>query len=223
MDGAGRDDRADDTHTQGDAAALDELVDDLGLLHRRGGIERADQLPELLLRTFGVEDESQDTRDQRQDRDRREEQLEGDRAGEEGTLVIRERRNDGARVADECPDRCQDAASLFGDGFSGAFVSDLSALVSLFVSPLVSDFVSPLESPLAGALVSPFLSALLAPSAELFSAGRLSVLYQPEPLNTIAGIDSRRRGFLPQLGHFSSESSLNDWTAENTWPQWSQR
>ena len=38
---------------------------------------------------------------------------------------------------------------------------------------------------------------------ELFSPGRLSVLYQPEPLKTIAGIDRRRRGFLPQLGHFS--------------------
>ena len=53
--------------------------------------------------------------------------------------------------------------------------------------------------------------------------GRLSVLYQPEPLKTIAGIDMRRRGFLPQFGHFSSASSLNDWTAEKTWPQWSQR
>jgi len=38
-------------------------------------------------------------------------------------------------------------------------------------------------------------------------------------LNTIAGIDSRRRGFFPQLGHFSRDSSLNDWTAEKTWPQ----
>jgi hypothetical protein len=55
--------------------------------------------------------------------------------------------------------------------------------------------------------------------SELFSPGRLSVLYQPEPLKTIAGVEMRRRGFFPQLGHFSSASSLNDWTAENTWPQ----
>jgi hypothetical protein len=216
VDGAGRDDRADDTETQGDAAPFDELIDDLGLLRRRRGIERADQLPELLLGALGSEDESQDAGDERQDRYGREEELEGDRTGEEGTLVVSERRQDGARVADECPDRGQDAASLFGAGLSAAFVSDL-------VSPFVSALVSLLESLFTSDLLSLFLSELLVLSDELFSPGRLSVLYQPDPLKTIAGIDRRRRGFLPQLGHFCSASSLNDWTAENTWPQWSQR
>jgi hypothetical protein len=174
-----------------------------------------DQLRQLLLRPLRPEDESEDADDERQDRDDREEQLEGDAAREERAFVVRERRGDGPSVADQCPDQRQDEASLFCDGFSGAFVSDLSDLLSPFVSVLVSLLVSPLVS----ALASPFLSALAVPSDELLSAGRLSVLYQPEPLKTIAGIERRRRGFFPQLGHFSSASSLNDWTAEKTWPQ----
>ena len=52
---------------------------------------------------------------------------------------------------------------------------------------------------------------------------RESVLYQPEPLNTMAGGTMSLRGRFPQLGQVSSGSSLNDWTAENAWPQWSQR
>jgi hypothetical protein len=194
---------------------LNELVDDPRLLRGGRGIKRADQLRQLLLRALRPEDKSEDADDEREDRDDREEQLERDSAREERAFVIRERRCDGTRVADQCSDQRQDAASLFGAGLSDAFVSDLPDPLSPFASVLVSLFVSLLVSVLA----SPFLSALAAPSDELFSAGRLSVLYQPEPLKTIAGIDSRRRGFFPQFGHFSSASSLNDWTAEKTWPQ----
>jgi hypothetical protein len=165
------------------------------------------------LRPLRSEHESEETHDQRQQRDQGEEQLVGDRAGEERTLVGGERGDDGARVADDGPGGYQDAASLFGDGFSGAFVS---VFLSLFVSLLVSLLLSLLVS----VFVSLFLSALLPPpSSDPFWAGRLSVLYQPEPLKTIAGVEIRRRGFLPQFGHFSIGSSLYDCTAENTWPQ----
>ena len=93
------------------------------------------------------------------------------------------------------------------------------AFVSVFLSPFVSLF-SPFASLLVSVLVSVFVSVFFsAVASDVFSAGLLSVLYQPEPLNTIAGVEIRRRGFLPQLGHFSSASSLNDCTAENTWPQ----
>lgn len=54
-------------------------------------------------------------------------------------------------------------------------------------------------------------------------APRLSLMYQPDPLNTIAGFERSRRGGLPQLGHAVSASSLKDWTALKAWPQWSQR
>jgi hypothetical protein len=219
VDRAGREDRSDEPDAKRDPAPLDELADELGLLRGRRRVQVADQLPELLLRELRSKSESEDADDEGKERDRGEEQLEGDRAREERAFVVPERPGDGARVADECPDRCQDAASLFGDGLSGAFDSDLSAFLSPLVSPFVSVFVSPLESPFVSVLLSPFFSALADPSDEPFSAGRLSVLYQPEPLKTIAGIDRRRRGFFPQLGHFSSDSSLNDWTAENTWPQ----
>ena len=83
------------------------------------------------------------------------------------------------------------------------FFSPFSGFVDGFVSLLVSVFVS-------------FVSFV---SPSLLLAGRLSVLYQPEPLNTIADGTMRRRGFLPQLGHFPSGSSWNDWTALKTCPQ----
>lgn len=59
-----------------------------------------------------------------------------------------------------------------------------------------------------------------------FSAGaddaRLSVLYQPDPLNTIADGVIRRRGRFPHVGHRSTGGSLYDRTTENACPQWSQ-
>jgi hypothetical protein len=213
---AGREDRADDADAERDRTTVDELARDARLLRCRRGVDVPDELDELLLRAFGSEDESEDPDDERQERDGREEQLEGDRPRQEGAFVIGERGGDGARVAGECSGLDQDAASLFGAGLSGAFVSDFfSVLVSLLGSLLASDFAS--------LFLSLFASVLELPESELFSAGRLSVLYQPDPLKTMAGVEMRRRGFLPQLGHFSRASSLNDWTAENTWPQWSQR
>jgi hypothetical protein len=210
--GTRREHRSDETDAERDPAALDELAHDARLARCRRRIDIANELRQLLLRQLGSVDEAEDADGESGQRDQCEEDLEGDPSGEERALVGSEGGGDGAGVAGERLDRDQDAASLFGAGFSDAFVSDF---LSLFVSP----FVSVLVSPLASDFVSLFLSALTAPSAELLSAGRLSVLYQPDPLNTIAGAEMRRRGRLPQLGHFSSASSLNDWTAENTCPQ----
>jgi hypothetical protein len=225
---SGRQERAEDTDAQRDRTAVDELARDPRLLRRRRRVDVPDELDELLLRALGAVDESEDPDDERQKRDGGEEELERDRAREEGTFVVREGGGDGARVADECPDGGQDAASLVGAGLSGAFVSDFfSAFVSPVVSPFASDFVSLFLSLFlslfASLFASLFVSELALAESELFSAGRLSVLYQPDPLKTMAGVEMRRRGFLPQLGHFSSALSLYDWTAENTWPQWSQR
>jgi hypothetical protein len=194
--------------TERHAATLDERARDALLLRRGRRVDVADERAQLLLRALGPVDESEQADDQREQRDGREEQLERDGAREERTFVRRERGGDGSAVTEERPDRCQDAASLFGAGLSGDFVS---VFLSAFVSDLDSVFVS--------LLASPFLSAAAAPSSDAFDAGRLSVLYHPDPLNTIAGVDRRRRGCFPQLGHFWSASSLNDCTAENTWPQ----
>ena len=211
MDRASREDRADDADAQRELTTRDELARDARLLRRCGWIEVAEKLDQLLLRAVRPVDESDDTDEQCEQRDQRKEELVRDRAREERAFVIPERGRDGARVADERPDPCQDAASLFGDGLSGAFDSD-------FFSVFVSLFASPLVSLLASDFVSLFLSAVELLASD-FSAGRLSVLYQPEPLKTIAGVDISLRGFFPQLGHFSSGSSLYDCTAENTWPQ----
>src|SRR5207237_463844 len=83
-------------------------------------------LDELLLRPLRPVDEAEDPDDEREERDQREEQLIRDGAREERAFVGREGRGDGARVADQGPDRRQDAASLFdpaslfGADFSGA-------------------------------------------------------------------------------------------------------
>jgi hypothetical protein len=71
--------------------------------------------------------------------------------------------------------------------------------------------------------VSVFVSVLAGSPASLGAFPRESVLYQPEPLNTIAGVVISLRGRLPQFGHFSMGPSLNDWTAEKRWPHLSQR
>ena len=122
-----------------------------------------------MLRPFRPVDEAEDPDDQREERDQREEQLIRDRACEERTFVGREGRGDGARVADQGPDRRQDAASLFdppplfGAGLSGAFVS-------VFLSPFVSLF-SPFASLLVSVLVSVFVSVFF--SAVAYSLLRI--------------------------------------------------
>jgi hypothetical protein len=152
---------------------------------------------ELGLRTVGSEREPKDPDDEREDRDQREEDLVRDAAGEEGPVVVEEALD---RPASPPKRDGYDAASPFGADFSD-FAPGLS---SDFDSFLPSDFVS------------------VPPPVSLFGAGRLSVLYHPDPLNTIAGAVKSRRGRRPQLGHFSNGGSLNDWTDEKLWPQWSQ-
>ena len=80
---AGRQEGPEDPDTQRDRAAVDELARDPRLLRRRGRIDVADELDELLLRPLRAVDESEDADDQREERDGRKEQLERDRAGEE--------------------------------------------------------------------------------------------------------------------------------------------
>lgn len=71
--------------------------------------------------------------------------------------------------------------------------------------------------------VSGFVSEVDDPLLSLFGLVRLSVLYQPAPLKTIAGAVISLLGGFPQFGHVSIGDSLNVWTAENAWPQASQR
>ena len=65
----------------------------------------------------------------------------------------------------------------------------------------------------------PLGAASFAPSFDEAGDERLSVLYQPDPLKTIAGAVMRRRGRFPQFGHAATGSSLNDRTALKTCPQ----
>lgn len=69
------------------------------------------------------------------------------------------------------------------------------------------DFVSDFVSGFAG-FASP------EPSDELF--GRESVLYQPDPLKTIAGGTSSLRGCFPHFGQVSTGASEKERTAENS-------
>lgn len=92
------------------------------------------------------------------------------------------------------------------------------------VGDFVSDFVSGFASDLVSDLVSDFAPSF-APGDAVSEAGfaRESVLYQPEPLNTMAGGAMSLRGCFPQFGHVASASSLYDCSAEKAWPQCSQR
>ncbi len=63
------------------------------------------------------------------------------------------------------------------------------------------------------------LVASFAPSFADAEDDRLSVLYHPDPLKTIAGVVMSRRGRFPQFGHAASFSSANDWTELKTCPQ----
>jgi hypothetical protein len=87
---------------------------------------------------------------------------------------------------------------------AGVFVSDDSFLPDL--TPSV-DFSAP--------------SALTLPSD--FWAARLSVMYHPEPLNTIPTGWGTRRIEPPHSGHSVSGSSLNRWKKSKEWPHDEQR
>jgi hypothetical protein len=113
-------------------------------------------------------------------------------------------------------------ASLFGDASLASFVSFfdslfVSALGSEIDSLLLSDFVA--DVPDFSELFSG--DVLLSPLS-LGAAPRESVLYHPDPLNTIAGVVISLRGRSPQLGHFSTGPSLYERTAEKEWPHASQ-
>jgi hypothetical protein len=142
--------------------------------------------------------EPEDADDQREEGDEREEDLVRDRAGEERPIVVEERREDPARGYD-------DVLSPFGAAAAGA--SDFA--VSVFAG--FAAFAGSLD---ASPVVEGASFACDASPASL-DFGRLSVLYQPPPLKTIAGVAISLRGRLPQLGHFSSVASVYDWTCEN--------
>lgn len=91
-----REQGADETEPERERAALDELRDDLRLLARGSGERPADDPPELELGLLGAVDESEDADDEREERDEGEEDLVGDRAGEERAVVVEERADDPA-------------------------------------------------------------------------------------------------------------------------------
>jgi hypothetical protein len=163
-------------------------VGDARLLGGGRGIDIAKDLDEIVLGSVRTVREGQDADKQREERDEGKEDLVRDGAGEKRAIVCREAHDDGSAARKGAG---YDDASLFGELFSAGFA---------FVSGLASDLVSDLLSDFVSDLVSDFVS--------LFSAGRLSVLYQPEPLNTTAVGEIKRRGFLPQFGHFSTGWSL---------------
>jgi hypothetical protein len=197
--------RSDEPEAERERATLHELPDELRFLTRGRRQEATHDPRELELGLLGAVDEAEDADDEREQRDEREEDLIGDRAREERAVV-------GEESPDDPPRDRQDAASAFDAppllvppaGFAslGCFVSAAGfASVAAFDPAAGFSAVSFDASP-----------ALLSPPS--FCAGRLSVLYQPPPLNTIAGIAISVRGRLPQLGHFSSVASVYDWTAE---------
>jgi hypothetical protein len=210
-DRRGGEQRSDEPEAEGERATLHELADELRLLTRGRRQQAADDPGELQFGLLGAVDEAEDADDQREQRDEREEDLIGDRAREERAVV-------GEESPDDPPRDRQDAASAFDE-------PPLLVPPAGFAS--VAGFASTAGfDPAAGFRGASFCGSFDASfgllSALSFCAGRLSVLYQPPPLNTIAGVAISLRGRLPQLGHFSSVASVYDWTAENVWPQWSQ-
>jgi hypothetical protein len=87
VDRHGREDRADESKRQREASTFDELPCDARLLVGGRGVQRAEDLHQLAFRALGSVDEREDSDEQRQQRDQREKDLVGDRAGEEGTVV----------------------------------------------------------------------------------------------------------------------------------------
>ena len=86
-----------------------------------------------------------------------------------------------------------------------------------------------LSAPPAGALDAPDGAAASAVAvvagvgfgapSSLGDAERESVLYQPDPLKTIAVAAMTRRGSLPQRAQTATGGSLNPPTAAKVWPQ----
>src|SRR5438034_465366 len=130
----------------------------------------------------GLDAEAAD--DQGQQGDEGEEDLVGDRAGEERAVVCEER-------ADHTACRYEDAALPFGVGAAGASAvgrSVFAGVPSFDGAPLLRSAVLPSAVLPSAVLPSPAVPSAAFVSPPSFCAGRLSVLYQPAPLNTIAGV-----------------------------------
>ena len=97
-------------------------------------------------------------------------------------------------------------------GFVGA------GFVSALFSPAAAGAVESLEAA-ASAVVA---AAAGTDAASSPGAERESVLYQPDPLKTMAVAAMSRRGTLAQRGQAPSGGSLKPPTASNVCPQWSQ-
>jgi hypothetical protein len=200
-----REQRPDEPEAEGERATLHELPDELRFLARGRRQQAGDDPRELELGLLGAVDEAEDADDQREQRDEREEDLVGDRAREERAVV-------GDESPDDPPRDRQDAASAF-DAPPLLVPPAGFASVAGLASAAGFDPVSAFE-PAAGLSADSFDASLDLLSPPSFCAGRLSVLYQPPPLNTIAGVAMSLRGRFPQLGHRSSVASVYDWTAE---------
>src|SRR2546428_2822545 len=100
-DRRGREDRANDPEAERDRAALHELTCDPRLLRGRRWIDLADDLDDLALRAIRSVDESEHPDDEREQWDEPEEDLVGDGAREEGTIVGEEAFQYGAAARDE--------------------------------------------------------------------------------------------------------------------------
>src|SRR5438105_1369950 len=144
---------ADKAEAERERPTLDELADEPGLLARGRGQQAANDGHELGLRALGAIDEAEDADDQGQQRDEREEDLVGDRAGEERTVVGEER-------ADHAACRYEDAALPFGAGASGFGLSVFAGEPPLdATSALPSPVFPPLALPSAVLLSRPVASA----------------------------------------------------------------
>ena len=79
---------------------MHEVVRDAGFLRGGGGIDTAKELDEVALGAIGAVYESEDADEQGEKWDQREEDLICDRPGEEGTIVVREVRDDRSAARD---------------------------------------------------------------------------------------------------------------------------
>src|SRR5262249_27366992 len=86
--------RPDQPQPQRQRATLDQVADDAQLLLRRRRIDLADELRQAAGRALVAEDEAEDTHHQREERDESEEDLVGERAREERTVIFDERARD---------------------------------------------------------------------------------------------------------------------------------
>src|SRR6267143_1649740 len=93
-------DRSNDPEAKRDSTALHELTRDSRLLRGSRGVDLANDLDDLTLRPIRPVDESEHTDDEREQRDEPEEDLVGDGAREEGTIVGEEAFQNGAGARD---------------------------------------------------------------------------------------------------------------------------